>query len=241
MGDSASDWPQLSFPEEEATVLERHYRAANVILEYGSGGSTVLASRMPGKLVFSVESDRRWALDLQCRIDMAALPSPAILYPVNIGLTAEWGRPVNENGWRCYHRYPTAVWAEPWFRHPDLILIDGRLRPACFVAACLRIKRPVTLLFDDYRDRKSYHVVEELVKPKRLVGRMAEFRLEPANWPIWVHDLLLELCTKMTYSNEKSDYSRVQSNVLTRRRLVLKAREESRRDAVSPDRRGTDH
>ncbi|EPX78549.1 hypothetical protein thalar_02341 [Litoreibacter arenae DSM 19593] len=34
-------------------------------MEYGSGGTTRLAAQMPGKLIFSVESDLMWALDLQ--------------------------------------------------------------------------------------------------------------------------------------------------------------------------------
>lgn len=219
--DMPGDWPELSFPEEEAAFLEKHYRDAGVILEYGSGGSTVMASKMPDKRVFSVESDRNWALSLQEKLDSANLPSPATLYPVSIGQTGQWGRPEDERSWREYYRYPTAVWSEPWFRHPDVILIDGRLRPACFVACCLRITRPTTILFDDYRKRKSYHVVEELLKPARSVGRMVEFRVEPREWGAWVQDLLLELCTKMSYSGVEADYGRVQSNVISMHRLSL--------------------
>lgn len=217
MSDPATDWPTLSFPQPEALALEQHYKAAEVILEFGSGGSTVMASRMPGKLIFSVETDRRWALSLQQRIDAASLPSPALLYPVDIGPTGEWGRPLNASRWQNFHRYPIAVWSEPWFRHPDVILIDGRLRPACFVAAYLRISRPVTILFDDYLDRRSYHIVEELSNPIRMIGRMAEFYLEPEARPIWIHDLLLELCTKMSYSTDTPDYSNIESNVLETR------------------------
>jgi hypothetical protein len=203
MGDADIDWPELTLPEAEAFRLHEAYEAARVILEYGSGGSTVLASRLPGKLVFSVESDLNWALELQRKLDRAHLPSPAILYHADIGPTGKWGRPVDESSWRKFHRYPTAIWSEPFFRHPDVILIDGRFRPACFVTACLRISQPVILLFDDYVDRPSYHVVERLAKPVRLIGRMAEFRVEPQIWPFWVQDLLLELCTAATFSTQE--------------------------------------
>ena len=202
-----NDWPILTLPDAEATHLKNRYAEARVILEYGSGGSTVLGAHMPGKLLISVESDRDWALDLQEKIDRAALPSQAILYHADIGPTGAWGRPTDEKSWRLFHNYPTAIWAEPFFRHPDLILIDGRFRPACFVNACLRIRRPVTILFDDYLDRQKYHVVERLAQPVAMIGRMAEFRVTPQDWPDWAHNLFLDLLTEATFSStEKVTY-----------------------------------
>ena len=57
---SALTKPELTMPELEANLLRDTYAAADVILEYGSGGSTVLASEMTDKHVTSVESDKRW-------------------------------------------------------------------------------------------------------------------------------------------------------------------------------------
>jgi hypothetical protein len=170
----------LTMPPEEAAFLRSRYGTARIILEYGSGGSTWLAASLPGKYVVSVESDRRWALSMQDRIDGAGLPSPAVIWHVDIGPTGLWGRPVDDRAWSRFHRYPLAVWDQPFLPdHPDLILIDGRFRPACLVAACLRITRPVTVLFDDYMDRPRYHGVERIVRPERSVGRMAVFEIEP--------------------------------------------------------------
>lgn len=169
----------LTFPDAEAAFVRRHYKKARVILEYGSGGSTQLAASMPGKFVMSVESDRRWALNLQRELDQAGLTSPAIVWHVDIGPTGRWGRPETSEYWQRFHLYPLSIWSEPFFRHPDLILVDGRFRPACIAAACLRIQKPVTVLFDDYVTRPKYHVVERLVKPVEIVGRMARFELTP--------------------------------------------------------------
>lgn len=47
MGASVEGAPALSFPPAEAEAVRRAY-AAEVVLEYGSGGSTVLAAAMPG-------------------------------------------------------------------------------------------------------------------------------------------------------------------------------------------------
>lgn len=168
-----------SMPEAETAYLTESYKNARVILEYGSGGSTRLGSQMAGKYILSVESDREWARNLRREIAASEPKSPTTVYHADIGVTADWGRVVDERGWRQYHRYPNAIWDEPFFRHPDVILIDGRFRVACLMTAVLRIERPVLVLFDDYRDRPKYQCAEAVVRPLRLVGRMAEFHLEP--------------------------------------------------------------
>jgi len=168
-----------SMPDAEAAHLAEAYREARVILEFGSGGSTRMASQMPGKYILSVENDRDWARNLRKEIAAMRPVSPVTVYHVDLGPTAAWGRLIDDSRWRDHHRYPNAIWDEPFFRHPDVILIDGRFRVACLMAAMLRIERPVRVLFDDYVDRPSYRRVEALLKPTLLIGRMAEFRLVP--------------------------------------------------------------
>ena len=63
------------------------------------------------------------------------------------------------------------------------MLIDGRFRVACFLAAMIRCTRPVTVLFDDYIDRKYYHWIEELIPRDELTGRMARFTVCPQSLP----------------------------------------------------------
>jgi hypothetical protein len=58
MNQVAMERPELTFSPEVAELVRETYAQAQVILEYGSGGSTVLASEMAGKTVFSVESDK---------------------------------------------------------------------------------------------------------------------------------------------------------------------------------------
>jgi hypothetical protein len=176
-------WDLEPLPEEVEAHLRQAYGAARTILEYGSGGSTLMAAQMPGKLILSVESDYDWAVRLQLRLDRSGTASPVIVYPVDIGETGAYGRPTDATAWSRFHRYPLAIWDEPFFRHPDVILIDGRFRPACLMTALLRIERPVLVLFDDYLPRPQYSMVEALARPARTIGRMAEFRLEPGVVP----------------------------------------------------------
>ncbi|VVS96338.1 conserved hypothetical protein [Roseovarius sp. EC-HK134] len=171
--------PELSFPSREAAYLKLAYNEARVILEYGSGGSTVLASEMSDKLIFSVESDWRWAIRVQSYIDAGNLPSPATVHHANIGPTGTWGRPLDNTHWSKFYNYPLSIWEKPFFRHPDLVLIDGRFRAACMMTVMARITQPVTVLFDDYTERLPYHVVEDWLKPRETIGRMAVFDVLP--------------------------------------------------------------
>lgn len=179
---SSNAWPmksELTLPDAEADMFRCYLAKARVMLEYGSGGSTRLAAELPRKFVLSVESDRSWAIALQAEIDEADLPSPAIIRHVDIGPTGAWGRPIDSQQWTLFYQYSLAIWDASYFRHPDLVFIDGRFRPACFAATCLRITRPVTVLFDDYVNRPAYHAVELFASPVETVGRMARFQLFP--------------------------------------------------------------
>lgn len=172
--------PALTMPAVEAAALVAAYQAAGVILEYGSGGSTVLAAGMADKTIYAVESDRDW---LDGLVDYFLSNPPAarvVLHHVDIGATKAWGYPVDDSGYADYHKYPQEVWDRTDFLHPDLVLIDGRFRSACFLTTLYRITRPVKVLWDDYADREKYHEVERLVRPVAFHGRMAEFHLEPA-------------------------------------------------------------
>jgi len=175
--------PTLTLPPAEAEAVRTVYEAADVILEYGSGGSTALAAQMPGKTVFSVESDADW---LQGMHDWFAANPPVCdlhLHHGNIGPTKEWGAPAREGSFRRWPSYPIEVWDRDDFRHPDVVLVDGRFRAACFLTTLFRIARPVTLLWDDYVGRKPYHEMEDFAAPSALVGRMAVFELHPTAIP----------------------------------------------------------
>ena len=177
--------PELTLPPEEAALLREVNERAEVILEYGSGGSTVMASEMPGKAVWSVESDQAWAQMM--RGWLAANP-PAESTEVDvvwsdIGPTKEWGHPVDHFEWVRFARYPLEVWDLKGFRHPDVVLVDGRFRQGCALAAAFRATRPLDLYFDDYTRREHYHVFEQFLGTPEITGRMAHFHVNPQPIP----------------------------------------------------------
>jgi hypothetical protein len=191
------DRPELTMPEEEAARLRAAYEAAGVILEYGSGGSTVMAAEMPGKRVFAVESDKAWAQMMRHWFDQTppASGSQVDVIWADVGPTKEWGYPRNNSEYLRFARYPLEVWDLPEFRQPDVVLVDGRFRAGCAMAAALRGEKPVTVLVDDYRRRKQYHRIEKYLGKPGMVGRMAEFSVTPMPVP---GDRLIEIIEMMT-------------------------------------------
>jgi len=170
--------PMLTLPGAEAEALTAGYGRAEVVLEYGSGGSTVLAAEL-GKTVYSVESDAVWCGKMQEWFVDNPPKGRVVLHQADIGPTKKWGMPVGSAAFRRFPGYALSVWDLPGFEHPDVVLIDGRFRPACLLATAFRITRPVTVLFDDYAERPTYHAIETMFRPSAMHGRMAEFAVDP--------------------------------------------------------------
>jgi hypothetical protein len=168
--------PEPAFETEGLEFFRSVIPHSKIYLEYGSGGSTILAARSVSKLV-SVESDSIFA-----RAVKNALPQSRadirILSP-DIGFTLDWGYPVFERPtprriarWK---RYPRAPWPALGADVPDTILIDGRARVACALETLLRVPRSSIVIVDDYVGR-SYSMIEQFANIISLHGIMAVFR-----------------------------------------------------------------
>ena len=174
--------PQL---DEQGTLLFREVLSRTTrYLEYGTGGSTVLAWEV-ADVVVAVESDSR-ALTAVRRALSAANRRPALstLIHADIGFTRGWGAPLFTHPTPArlarWENYAMAPW--DFFRQraiaPDTVLIDGRFRVACALACLLNLeaRSPCQLLFDDYGDRPHYRAVEAFADLVSTHGRMAVFR-----------------------------------------------------------------
>lgn len=175
---------QLTLPAREADLLRKTFKDVGVILEYGSGGSTLLAADAARMAVFSVESDPAWARRMQAWfVDTPPKVPVHVLYS-DVGPTGKWGSPSNKTKTRQWPAYALSIWDHPAFLHPDVVLVDGRFRLACMLTTLFRITRPVLLLCDDYLDRPSYHRFETLAGKPEMTGRMAAFTLTPQSFPV---------------------------------------------------------
>lgn len=192
VGYTVPDAPHME--PEGVALLEGHLRRSKIFLEYGSGGSSVMATRLNVDRIYSVDSDEAFLHAVQTKVagneDSRYLP----IY-VNIGPTGDWGHPTSRDE---EHRWPDYV-RQPWSHldaaddTPDLVLVDGRFRIASFLMSLKSAPAGCVILFDDYVDRPIYHVVERFLKPTRTAGRMAEF-IVPAKRPAGLEAAIVKYC-----------------------------------------------
>ena len=171
----------LTFTEEVASFITKEYKQSLNILEYGSGGSTILAA-LHNKKVITTESSSAWLIELMGTYKERNLPGDIIPVFSDIGETKAWGHPKDDEKWRQWPSYAVRAWhfCEDNNIQPDLVLVDGRFRVACFIASCVNTEKPIRILFDDYIGRDYYHVVEKIKEPTQIINNhLAVFDVEP--------------------------------------------------------------
>lgn len=179
---------KLTLPPEVANELKVLYSNQVVVLEYGTGGSTLLALEAnDGNLVMGCETDSQWLSRISTEIVSRNLSNRFFPVYQSVGKTKEWGYPHftgEEYSDKRGEQFAT-VSILPWQilkrknLNPDIVFIDGRFRVAAFIATFLNAANPCTIIFDDYTDRPHYHIVENLIKPKKLIDRTAFFDFHP--------------------------------------------------------------
>jgi len=166
----------LQMTQAEAQVFTNYCSAARSYLEFGAGGSTVVAAQTVKKQVITVDSDAVWLE--RVRTTCAALGSrltPAT-HLADIGATKEWGYPADATHRADWPRYHESVWDVPGANRADLYLIDGRFRVACLLQILLRAPGEATILFHHYASRPHYHVIEPFVRVLGQTEELAAFK-----------------------------------------------------------------
>ena len=190
------------FDEEGTAYFCQQLESARNYLEYGSGGSTILANRLVNTMV-CVDSDANRLADVRRKLaaEEGRKAMMAKLIHVNIGLTQDWGMPVfskpTRRRVRRWEYYPSAPWR--YYRaiaqQPDLILVDGRFRVACVLESLLSLS-PLSntqILLDDYADRPHYQIVEQFADLE-MAGRMAVLRPRRLIDRIQVRRMVRQFC-----------------------------------------------
>ncbi|MER9167692.1 hypothetical protein NKI12_09955 [Mesorhizobium australicum] len=163
-------------------LLKTEMAKASSYLEFGSGGSTVLAAQTVRGPVCSVESDKKFLSAVQWKIASLNLPAPNMIF-ADIGLTGRWGYPIRPWYSRKWRDYAEAPWLK-MSALPDVVLIDGRFRAACALSTLLHFSASgevATVIIDDYEDRPNYTVVEEFACVPVRVGRSLVFKTGPVD------------------------------------------------------------
>lgn len=160
--------PLDHYHAEEWSLLVEALRSASSYLEFGSGLSTEFVSQSYDCRIRSVDTSADWVELVRKRVR-----SDVEVLHFDLGPVGEWGRPVSYERRRDFVGYFEAGF-EGGF-DPDVILIDGRFRVACFLSSLLLASPGTKIVFDDYRMRPHYKVVEEILRPAALSSRQAMF------------------------------------------------------------------
>jgi hypothetical protein len=171
-----TDFP-IRMEESEKRLLGECLEKSYYYLEYGCGGSTVLACQSPAKIIVSIESDAQWIAKLRENQDFkqAAAQGRLILHHVDIGEVGLWGKPKNDTKirqWPKYYLWPYLAHEYPY----DLILIDGRFRVECALAAAALGSPETKIAIHDYERRPVYYDVEKFFDPVASAGTLFVFR-----------------------------------------------------------------
>lgn len=165
-------------PPAAIAFLAERLRTTRCFLEYGAGGSTVLAARSGVEVIYSVESDPGYVAAVEARVEELGTAAELRAVYADIGPTGRFGHPTDRTGIERWDDYSAAVWRRIAHegRSPETILVDGRFRVACCLQSFLHMAGDAVLVFDDYFDREDrYDVVTRFAPVRRRVDRMAVF------------------------------------------------------------------
>jgi len=168
MNDIDSELPPELVSEKEIHLMRKQMCSASSYLEFGAGGSTLLAINNGIRKLVTGDSDRAWIDRVNRRIQHLGCDTTNIrLVFSDIGPTGKWGYPLGEEAIRYWPMY----YAGPWRTFlklgglPDLIYIDGRFRLACALYSILTILPRLSkemamprIMIHDF-DRPSYQPI----------------------------------------------------------------------------------
>ncbi len=153
-------------------LFEKYLNKSKIYGEYGVGVSTVLANRYQNKHTIAVDSDKNYILNVEKNL----LDSKNLeITHIHLGILKGWGTPEGYEYRHNFKKYLNVIWEKT--SKPDLVLVDGRFRVACFLTSLLNADTGTIIIFDDYTSRPEYHIVELFEKPIEINKRQAVFEV----------------------------------------------------------------
>jgi hypothetical protein len=157
----------------EIALFESFLDCAEDYIEFGCGGSTVLASQLVKQSIISVDSATEW-LD-QVAVACRPFPVQPDLVFADIGRTGNWGLPVEASARKSWPTYHEDVWKSRPAGSADLYMVDGRFRVACFIQVLRNCRPDSVILIHDFASRPQYHIVREIAREIARVNDLSAF------------------------------------------------------------------
>jgi hypothetical protein len=154
--------------KKEVIAFSYFMKPGNIYFEFGSGGSTNIASYY-NVTTFSVESDIKWHRllkknNIKANYITVDLKAQKLGYP---------GKGTNIEDWKKY------IQAYKKEYNADIILIDGRFRVACGLDIFNKIRNDTIVLIHNYIYRKEYKILENYYLKLKRWNTLAAFIKKP--------------------------------------------------------------
>ena len=149
--------PWLS--KNDTLMFYKYLDKASVYFEYGSGGSTYQAYiRNNITKIYSVESDIEWSNKLQQQIGYNKVVYLYIEMDTRPNTGGNPGKNSTFTQWINYSNQLSNLTKDEQGLI-DILFIDGRFRVACCLKSFSLISSDCVVVFDDFLNRRQYHVV----------------------------------------------------------------------------------
>jgi hypothetical protein len=187
----------IRMSEKERILLNDCLSKSTNYLEYGSGGSTLLACSTSNiNIIHSVESDLGFINELSKEDPIVEnIQNNRLKFHfANIGETGSWGIPSNKEKVHRWPLYPLMPFTD--FKNQtnyDLVLIDGRFRVACAIAVALENPN-CTVLIHDYFKRPQYWILERVFEITNRIDTLVELRFKNDISPMLLTNMFCKFC-----------------------------------------------
>lgn len=160
-------------PDNQIQYFKNVINSCNNYMEFGSGGSTIYASENIGDVGMSFESDYGWYNNVKNKINNDKYQIKYIDIESKQNTFGYPGKNCNINKQKLYSTMFKEYINEI---NPDVVFIDGRYRVSCALQIHNYITDECRVLFDDFLNRKYYHIVLDYYEIINKVNTMVELR-----------------------------------------------------------------
>jgi hypothetical protein len=161
----------------EIALFRSVMRCTTKYVEFGCGGTTVLAHSEGCASIVTIDSSLDWLE----KVKKACAPNGKTQIKaihVNIGALKELGYPKDDSSKALWDAYHSAPWADPDLALADTYLVDGRFRVACVMQTALRCRNHAIVMVHDFRNRPYYHCVREIVREIARIDNLSVFQVQ---------------------------------------------------------------
>ena len=151
------------FAAKDKFMFYKYLIKSTHYFEYGSGGSTCKVAMAPNiKTIHSVESDLEWHNKIKTELkSIQNNKTINLIYCEMDTKPKSWGNPGPKSvitDWQNYSNQIITMKNIVKYSF-DMVFIDGRFRVACCLKCYDAIPDNCLIAFDDFLNRKNYHVV----------------------------------------------------------------------------------